>query len=140
MVEVPIDLDSLLAELTDLSRRLEALPESARSQRAALLERRKQLRALAARCRPQTTLDMLRGELDALERRRREIFDLHLSVGHVGHAHAGGLDPRSTREFNREVDETRDRAVIERRICEIKARLAELDDTAGRRPPGETVP
>ncbi len=127
MSDQPIDLNAILGELREISERLTELPNSAGEERKRLTDRRRQLRHLAARSAPESRESLLH-QLADLRRRRNEILDLLLSVGHIGHAHAGGLDARSTREFNREVDESWGRPEIERRIEEIRRQLDQWEE------------
>lgn len=119
-------VDEIFAGLTEIQRRLDALPVDALQERADLAERRAELQ-LRARV---VALDAVTdSEIESKLRRLRKEFDKRMQ-GRLGHSAAGqtglggGIDPKHVHELNRRMDEATDVASLRAEIAHLEQRLA----------------
>lgn len=136
---IPPSLDDVLAELNqirrelnDIQRKLSGLPDDAFTERVTLRDRRRELHTRVGELRDaRQTPQEIQKELQDLRRVQNDIFDRHLSVGNIGPGGGeggGGIEIRYVHEVNRTIDEAWDRAKIDRRINELEAKLARLQE------------
>ena len=123
----PTTIDELLAEITDISRRLDDDPSPA--DRKRLEQRRTHLRTLARRADDAARSDaVLLNELGTLQRRRNQIDERPIAKGWTEKADIRWFnDPGAySSQINRMIDgqDEDERASIVARISEIEAVLA----------------
>ncbi len=124
------DLDRILAELVELADR--ARHAASATEKLDLEERRDELHRMARRAAP-----VSRGELQrqlerlvaAWERLQRQRIDLVKQAGDLAAGNFGFTSDAV--RLNRKIDEAAGRADLERRIAELRTRLAELEERGG---------
>lgn len=127
-----MDLDRVLAELSEVASELSDLPDNAFEERFELRQRQEELRAasreLLAESGDILSADEARIQLTRLEAERDKYFGTRLS--HSAGAQTGqggGIDPKYVHDMHRRMDAAFDLDGVNAEIDRLRRRLAKLE-------------
>jgi hypothetical protein len=127
-----VDLDVILAELSDVAAKLSDLPDDAFAERFELRQRQEELRAASREMLAESgdilSADEARMQLKRLEAERDQYLGTRLS--HSAGAQTGqggGIDPKYVHDMHRRMDAAFDLDSVNAEIDRLKTRLAKLE-------------